>query len=107
MIAANGGSIEGVVDGRETAAATVVLVPRPSRRAVQSDFKSAPVNPAGAFSLRGLAPGRYQLFAWDKVPDSAWLNPEFMSHWEGRGQSISLEPGGTVNVRTRLLSIED
>ena len=108
MVANNGGTAEGVVDGREAAAAaTVVLVPRPSRRFVQSYYKSAPVSPAGAFSLRGVAPGAYQLFAWDKVPDFAWLNPEFMSHWEGRGQPISIEAGGTVHVRARLLSIED
>ena len=56
------------------------------------------------FLLKGVPPGVYQLFAWQSIPDTAWLNPEYMSRWEGRGQVVSMDAGGTVTVRARLFS---
>jgi len=49
----------------------------------------------------------YQLFAWESIPDTAWLNPEFMARWEGRGQAVSMEAGGSVSVRAHLFSKND
>ncbi|HLQ77490.1 MAG TPA: hypothetical protein VK210_09050, partial [Terriglobia bacterium] len=103
VVATNGGRLDGVVDGGEAAAgSTVVLVPALSRRFVPSDYRATTVGPSGSFSLKGVPPGVYQLFAWQDVPDTAWLNPDFMSHWEGRGQVVSIEAGSAVTVRTRL-----
>jgi hypothetical protein len=95
LVAFNGGSIEGLVDDREAAAgATVVLVPDSSRRFIQSDYKATVTKSNGAFSLKGVPPGVYQLFAWESIPDTAWLNPDFMSRLEGRGQVVSMEAAG-------------
>lgn len=108
LVAYNGGSIEGQMDEREAAAgATVVLVPNTPRRFVQSNYKSTTVGLKGSFSFRGVSPGVYQLFAWESIPDTAWLNPEFMSRWEGRGQVVSMEAGASVSVRAHLFSKDD
>jgi hypothetical protein len=107
LIATNGGTVDGVVDGREFVGATVVLVPPPSRRFVPSYYKTTTAGPTGSFSIKGVPPGVYQIFVWDSVPDTAWLNPPFMSRWECRGQTISVEAGGSINVRPRLLHQED
>jgi hypothetical protein len=105
LVALNGGSVEGLIDERVAAAgATVVLVPDSSRRFIQSYYKAVVAKSNGGFSFRGVAPGVYQLFAWERIPDAAWLNPQFMSRWEGRGQVVSVDAGGSVNVRVRLIS---
>jgi len=105
VVADIGGAVDGIVEGREAAAgATVVLVPPSSRRFVKSYYKATTASGSGAFSFKGVPPGAYQLFAWQSIPDTAWLNPEFMSRWEGRGRVIVIEAGGIVNVRTPLLS---
>lgn len=105
VVADSGGAVDGIVEGRETAAgATVVLVPPSSRRFVKSYYKATTASGAGTFSFKGVPPGVYQLFAWDSIPDTAWLNPEFMSRWGGRGQAVVIEAGGVVNIKTRLLS---
>ena len=49
----------------------------------------------------------YELFAWDSVPETAWLNPQFLSRWEGRGQTIPIEAGRTVTAHPRLLHQEE
>jgi hypothetical protein len=112
VVAYNGGSVEGVVEslsgGREDpTGATVVLVPDTSRRFVQSYYKMTKAGPTGSFSISGVPPGVYQLFAWQSIPDTAWLNPEYMSRWEGRGQVVSIEAGRAVTVKARLYSRDD
>ena len=108
VVATNGGSIEGIVESRQAAAgATIVLVPPTSRQFIPSYYKIATAGPDGEFSIKGAAPGVYQIFAWDSVPDTAWLNPQFMSRWEGRGQTVSVEAGASSHVRPRLLRQED
>jgi hypothetical protein len=108
LVAYNGGSIEGQIDEREAAAgAVVVLVPDSSRRFIQSYYKAVVAGSNGAFSFKGVPPGVYQLFAWESIPDTAWLNPEFMSRWEGRGQVVSMEAGASVSVRAHLFSKDD
>jgi hypothetical protein len=108
LVAYNGGSIEGQIDEREAAAgAIVVLVPDSSRRFIQSYYKTVVAGSNGAFSFKGVPPGVYQLFAWESIPDTAWLNPEFMSRGEGRGQVVSRDAGGSVSVRARLFSKGD
>ena len=82
-------------------------MPAPARRFVQSYYKATTAGSAGTFSFKGVPPSVYQLFAWETIPDTAWMNPEFMSRWEGRGQLISIEAGGSVNVRARLFSKDD
>jgi hypothetical protein len=37
----------------------------------------------------------------------AWLNPEFMSRWEARGQVVSIEAGRTATLKARLFSKDD
>jgi Carboxypeptidase regulatory-like domain len=108
VLSYNGGAVDGVIDaGVKAAGASVVLVPATHRRFVQSYYKAVIAGPAGAFSLKGVPPGQYQLFAWRNVPDTAWMNPEFMSRWEGRGLLITILPGDTVSVRTHVQSVEE
>jgi len=105
IVASNGGTVEGNVEAGP--GATVVLVPGAARRFVPSYYRVAVAGKEGSFSLTGVPPGTYQLFAWDKVPETAWLNPDFISRWEGRGQAISIDVGRIVYVKARLLSQKD
>ena len=107
LVANNRGSIEGVIDDERQQPAHVVLVPDNSRRFVQSYYKAVVARSHGAFSFKGVPPGMYQLFAWESIPDMAWLNPEFISRWDGRGQAVSMEAAGSVTVRAHLFLKDD
>jgi hypothetical protein len=110
IVSPNGGVIDGVVEGaanQNVAGSTVVLVPGPTRRFVQLHYRTAVVGSKGDFTFQGLAPGVYQLYAWESVPNTAWLNPDFMSPYEGRGQSVSVESGKRQSARVRLIARED
>jgi len=77
--------------------ASVALIPGASDR--RDLYKTAITDAAGRFRLTGIAPGDYTLFAWSDVPNSAWLDPEFIKQYEDRGKPLHIEEGSAVNAQ--------
>ncbi len=44
----------------------------------------------GRFTLRGLAPGDYTLFAWESIDGEAYYNAEFLKSYAGQGKALRL-----------------
>jgi hypothetical protein len=74
------------------ARATVVLVPAVnSRRKNFALYRTTTSLRDGTFSLHGIAPGEYKVFAWETVPAGAWENEDFLRRFEDRGTTVRLE----------------
>jgi hypothetical protein len=98
-ISTKGAKVTGrVLDATQKPAPTarVVLVPVESRRQNQQLYKVGTSDNSGNFTISGVAPGDYKLFAWEAVPNTAWLNSEFLSPYEGRGLSVTVSASGTT-----------
>ena len=95
-----------VLASEEQLAAGVVitLVPEEDRRENFALFKRSIVGVDGAFSFGGVSPGRYKLFAWDRIPDGAEQNVEFMDAYNDKGTEIVATIGNTSSVELRLNS---
>ena len=110
LVSGEAGTLQGIVEtsrSQNVAEAVVALVPLPPHRFVLTYYRSTVVGSTGEFTFRGLAPGVYQLYAWESVPDTAWLNPDFVSTYQGQGKTITVDPGGNVNGRVRLIPREN
>lgn len=90
--------------GQFTAGGIVTLVPEDDRRENLALYKRAIVKGDGAFSFSGVPPGRYKLFAWDRIPDGAEQNAEFMEEFLDSGTEIVAVAGKTSSVELRLTS---
>ena len=91
VISANGGMVEGVVvdrKGEPVANAVVVAVPEARMRSRIDHYRKTVADQTGRFSLRGLRPGDYTVFAWENVDGEAYYNPEFLKLYEGRGSAM-------------------
>jgi len=100
VIGLNAGSVNGTVATDSTKPienTTVALVPSTSDR--RDLYKTATTDAAGRFSLTGIAPGDYLLFAWSDVPNGAWQDPEFIKQYEDRGKPLHIEEGSAVNMQ--------
>jgi hypothetical protein len=101
------GQAEGVVLNKERKPvkdATVVLVPQAPKLRSRADlYKIARSDSEGKFSMRGIAPGTYKIFAWDVVDDTAWLNEEFMEPFAGKGTELVVRDGATERVELVVL----
>jgi protocatechuate 3,4-dioxygenase beta subunit len=80
--------------------ATVVLAPPQSRRGNRALYKKVSTDSSGHFSMAGVAPGGYKVFAWEVAPpDTAYMNAEFMAPYEERGQVVTLTTGANANLQ--------
>jgi len=104
-ISSKTGRVQGtVLDSlRKPASARVVLVPERSRRQNQLLYKTAVSDSKGRFTITGVAPGQYSLFAWESVPGTAYMNAEFMAPYEMNGQAVTITEGAATNADLKLI----
>jgi hypothetical protein len=105
LINSDGERLEGTVldTAQKAVVAHVVLVPAPSRRQNASLYKTATSNANGKFTMIGVAPGDYKLFAWEDVPNGAWQNAEFMTNYEVLGTAVKVAPGIRNDIQLRVI----
>src|SRR5215471_11961239 len=108
VIRQNGGSIEGTVltGARREAAphATVVAVPQGPKSGRTDLFKVASADSSGHFRLRGLAPGSYEVFAWEEIESNAWTDPDVLRSYAGFARLITVEDGSRANIEVTLIA---
>jgi protocatechuate 3,4-dioxygenase beta subunit len=104
-VSSKGGRLSGTVRGRvdqPSANTFCVLVPwdQPLRRDL---FKVAKTDSNGRFSMRGIAPGEYKVFAWSDVPRFAYYDPEFLQRFEAAGRNVRITEAVEDKVDIRVI----
>ncbi|MGB9237520.1 MAG: carboxypeptidase-like regulatory domain-containing protein [Terriglobales bacterium] len=110
LVSSKGGIVEGTVvekekdvdDAHPAANATVVAVPEEKYRKIPNRFASGTSDQHGRFSIRGLAPGSYTLYAWLDLEDSVWRDPDFLKSQEANGTAVKVEEGSDQKVELKL-----
>jgi hypothetical protein len=106
VLATGAGTVSGVVlDGptKAVAGATVVLVPEARRRSNRALYVLATSDASGRFTLRGVPPGDFKVFAWESIPAFAHVNAAFLAKHEVRGKVVHVGPQGTVSAELTLI----
>lgn len=110
VLKAAGGQVEGVVqdDKQQNAAgATVVLVPEGSKRSHSWLYRTATTDKNGHYTLRGVAPGEYKLFAWEQVEPDAYQDPDFLKPFESRGETVSVDENSHENKQLTIIPADE
>lgn len=104
VVSGGAGSLEGVVlDGDKPAAgASVVAVPEENFRKLDERFGTATTDQHGRFTLRGLAPGIYTVFAWQDLADNLYDDPAFLKSQDGNGTAVKIEAGSRKSIELKL-----
>ncbi len=106
VVSASGARLEGSVLGENNqpfAGARVVLVPEEAQWKRQDLFKITSSDQYGQFLLRGIAPGKYKLFAWETIDEGAYYDPDFLRPVLDQGQSLEFSSGASLQAQTKLI----
>jgi hypothetical protein len=106
ILKTNPGSVTGtVMAGNQIPpqGTAVVLVPAMQHRQNTALYKNAGTNAMGRFTMNGVVPGEYKLFAWESVPNGAYQNADFMKKYEERGVPVTVMPNAPTEIQIPLI----
>jgi hypothetical protein len=106
VLGADGGRLDGsVLDSadRPFGGADVVLVPDSRRRNSPDQYRVTSSEGDGRFTLRGIPPGDYKLFAWQSIEPNAYLNDLYMTGYESFGVPLTIAPNAVGSISLRLI----
>jgi uncharacterized protein (DUF2141 family) len=106
VVSANGAMIEGVaVDqkGEPVGNAVVVAAPEPRLRSRTDHYRKTVTDQSGRFTLRGIRPGDYTLFAWETVDGDAYYNPDFLKSYEERGSAVHVSEADRKSLQLETI----
>jgi len=105
----DGGRLDGAVlrEQNPVGAALVVLVPDPPYRNQDAMYSMKAADGLGRFSLLGLPPGDFKLFAWEPVPGTNYVDPDFFEAFEARGTRVHIEQKQPRTVQLEAITAEE
>lgn len=110
ILSAAGGQVDGTVQNDKSEPATgamVVLVPAAEKRGINRLYKNVSTDQNGNFSLKGIAPGEYKLFAWEQVESGSYQDPDFLKPFESKGESVTIKENSHENKQLKLIPAEE
>ena len=108
VVSSKGGIVEGAVveknvdNDQPVANATVVAVPEEKYRKLSDRFGIGSTDQHGRFTIRGLAPGSYTLYAWQDLEEGVWRDADFLKSQEANGKTVKVEEGSHQQVELKL-----
>jgi hypothetical protein len=105
VLKTDGGIVEGRVreSGRAAGQAFVVLAPKD--RKSQQNFRTAIADRDGMFRVSAVAPGEYDLFAFDRNEDDDYLDELFLQSFADRALDGKVAPRSTSTVELALVRL--
>jgi len=108
-LSADGGRVDGTVvhDQNPVGGAWVVLAPNPPYRDREEMYSVKVTDDFGRFSLLGLPPGDFKLFAWEHRQGTNYTDPDFLEAFESRGTTVHIEERQPQTVQLEVITTEE
>jgi hypothetical protein len=108
VVSMNSATVEGEVDaaGADSARGGILLAAVGPLHNLLRFYYSTPAGDDGKFKFTGIAPGKYKVFALEKLAAMNFRNPEAADNLDSLGTEIDVPEGAAVKVRPRLIPID-
>jgi hypothetical protein len=105
----NGGAIEGTVtdDGKPATGSNVIILADPLRPGQMYLNRTTTTDQDGKFTLTGLAPGGYKLYAFAEAQPEIVADLDQIKPYEGKATSARVTEGSSGQVELRVIKPED
>jgi hypothetical protein len=108
VVGANGGLIDGtIVNDKQKLMPGILAVLIPSRQTNRIDlYKTATADSSGHFTIRGIAPGDYKIYAWEAIEQNAWFDSELLRQFDQKGKFMQISEGTKEVVEVKMIPLE-
>ena len=105
LLSPNAGQIEGdIVDEHGDPVRGVQPVLIPDRDRERRDlFKIVTTDQNGHFTIKGIPPGVYKVFAWEELDQFAYYDPEILRRYELQGKSVTVSESSKSTVHVKVI----
>ncbi|MBZ5674288.1 MAG: carboxypeptidase-like regulatory domain-containing protein [Acidobacteriia bacterium] len=105
VLAPTAGDITGTVQNSHgDPAASVQVTAVPTSGSLRKDMnKLVTTDAMGNFTLHGLPPGEYKIFAWEEVETNAWMDHDYRQPFETQSVSAKVDASTTPTVQLKLI----
>jgi hypothetical protein len=79
-----------------------VLIPDRSRDRTEL-YRTATTDQNGHFTMRGIQPGDYKIFAWESIEQFSYYDPEVLVQFEQKGKAVTIGESAKPTVEVKLI----
>jgi len=79
-----------------------VLIPDQSRNRIDL-YKTAVTDQNGHFTIQGITPGEYKIFAWEAMEPFAYFDSDFVRQSEQKGKPVSISEASKVTAEVKVI----
>ncbi len=106
LLRKDGASIDGTVRDENGNHVPAFVVLAPKSRAAAYLFRTAKVDSSGSFKFHAIAPGDYDVIAFDRNDDDAYLDAEVMAKYNDKSAHLSLAANGSQSLDLKIVPVE-
>jgi protocatechuate 3,4-dioxygenase beta subunit len=108
VVSANGGLIEGtIVNDKQKPVPGTQAVLIPARGINRIDlYKTAVSDDNGRFTIRGITPGDYKIYAWEALEQFAWFDSDLLRQFEQKGKFMQITEGAKESAEVKIIPLE-
>jgi hypothetical protein len=110
VYSSNSGTLTGAVTNKDdlpAPGALVVLVPDSSSHQKPDQYKSSTTDQYGHFEIRGVSPGHYKAFAWEKADEESYGDPDLLRRFESMAESFDIAGNEQKSVLLKMIAAAD
>jgi Carboxypeptidase regulatory-like domain len=104
VLSAKAGELQGTITNDKQALPGIqaVLVPDQHRDRIDL-FKTAITDQTGRFTIRGIPPGDYKVFAWEAIEQFAYFDPELLRRFEAQGKPVRVLESDKQTIEVKVI----
>jgi hypothetical protein len=108
VLSSNTATVEGQIDagGADAKRAGILLAPAGKWHTLLRFYYIATADDDGKFKIKGVAPGKYKIFALEQIVPSFYRNPESADVLDALGEELEVQEGAHVQSNPKLIPEE-
>ena len=108
VISMNTAQVHGEVDAGsgDSKRAGILIAPTGQHSTLTRFYYDVAADASGKFELKDIAPGKYKIFALEKLAPAEFKTPEAASRLDPLGEEIDLAEGTRLEVHPKLIPVE-